>query len=411
MIQEINRNTNLTFELYKTLFNLSNPSSATPLHVYEPVIYFEWLKSNEFFRLGTNMAMPPKFRAIAVKESGLIEYNANSPIELNKSLQTSDWEGICNFLMDWGSLDEESKIMLIKILFALSYYEDSMKWLSNIPTMQEISSSDNKAYLAYQFHFAKFITSRSINTIPKGFIDIVNNASTGSMARVQSLFTIIYINIHYLKKYDDIETLLSELNEGIEAAISTLDSRDTIRLKIRYYSLLSDYYLISNKKFSRDIFSKSKKLINNLPDDNWIDDILKKEALRRLYDQSSMILRKSQDLSEASIFAEKSLEIDPNDSKAHWLLADLYYMQSKFKEAGKLYRRAARLGPIGTARSWFMAGVCHEILGEYEEAIDCHLTAHRLDSSSLSSLEKVNQLSVKLELPFINKWSNNLLHI
>ncbi|MDQ3823154.1 MAG: hypothetical protein M3321_07930, partial [Actinomycetota bacterium] len=59
--------------------------------------------------------------------------------------------------------------------------------------------------------------------------------------------------------------------------------------------------------------------------------------------------------------------------------------QERFAEAGASYLRAARLGPLGTAIGYAMAGEQFERAGEPTVAQDCYVQALRIDAYAISA--------------------------
>jgi tetratricopeptide (TPR) repeat protein len=110
------------------------------------------------------------------------------------------------------------------------------------------------------------------------------------------------------------------------------------------------------------------------------------------------------DLAEERV--RKIVELDPFYSVYRLELGEVLIKQGKFEEACKIYRSAARLGPPGTAIAWFMAGQCHEKLGEIDIACDCYLASVEMDELAISAVERINKLAPNLGNSALVNWSN-----
>jgi len=98
--------------------------------------------------------------------------------------------------------------------------------------------------------------------------------------------------------------------------------------------------------------------------------------------------------------------MEPLESRYHLELGEVLIKQDKLEEAAKVYRSATRLGPPGTPVAWFMAGQCHEKMGELEVASDCYLASLKIEPEAISVLQLLSNLAPRLGNPALINWSN-----
>ena len=82
---------------------------------------------------------------------------------------------------------------------------------------------------------------------------------------------------------------------------------------------------------------------------------------------------------------EEFLALDPYDPKSNIEMAESLLRQDRHREAGDFYLRAARLGPLGTAIAYSMAGECYDRAADCTLAADCFLQSLRVDPYAVSA--------------------------
>jgi tetratricopeptide (TPR) repeat protein len=116
------------------------------------------------------------------------------------------------------------------------------------------------------------------------------------------------------------------------------------------------------------------------------------------------------DIDLAEMRARQVVDRDPFYPKFRLQLGEVLLKQRKIEEAANMYRSAARLGPPGTPIAWFMAGQCHEQLGELELACDCYLASIQMDELAISAVERLNKLASRMGNQVLESWSTMRLN-
>jgi tetratricopeptide (TPR) repeat protein len=118
-------------------------------------------------------------------------------------------------------------------------------------------------------------------------------------------------------------------------------------------------------------------------------------------------------LQDVQLAQERALVLidrEPLYSRHRLRLGEILLKQGKVNEAVNIYHSAARLGPPETPVSWFMAGQCHEKLGELELACDCYLASIDMDELAISAVERLNKLASRLDNQVLVSWSTMRLN-
>jgi tetratricopeptide (TPR) repeat protein len=129
----------------------------------------------------------------------------------------------------------------------------------------------------------------------------------------------------------------------------------------------------------------SEELARAVPTSNPREEFLKAENLHACLESRSKEAFAMDDLALGHRRTEEFLALDPYDPKSNIELAESLLRQDRHREAGDAYLRAARLGPLGTAIAYSMAGECFDRAGERTLAEDCFVQALRVDPYSISA--------------------------
>lgn len=130
---------------------------------------------------------------------------------------------------------------------------------------------------------------------------------------------------------------------------------------------------------------RSEELARAVPATGAWEEFLKAENLHACLESRS---KEAFGLGEPELAhrrTEEFLALDPYDPKSHIEMAESLAKQDRFHDAGDSYLRAARLGPLGTAIAYSMAGECYTRAGEPALAEDCFVQALRIDPYAISA--------------------------
>lgn len=138
----------------------------------------------------------------------------------------------------------------------------------------------------------------------------------------------------------------------------------------------------------------SEELARAVPASGLREEFLKTENLHACLESRSKEAFSFGDVALGVRRTEEFLALDPYDPKSHIELAERLLQQDRHREAGDSYLRAARLGPLGTAIAYSMAGECFDRAGDRALAEDCFVQALRVAPYSISAARGWRRVAV-----------------
>jgi len=87
---------------------------------------------------------------------------------------------------------------------------------------------------------------------------------------------------------------------------------------------------------------------------------------------------------EAEIEFQKTLQIDPSISDAHYYLSSIYFKQSQYDQAIKQCQMALSINPTDV-KSLIILGVCYKQLKLFDQAMDAFLKAISINGQSAAA--------------------------
>jgi hypothetical protein len=90
---------------------------------------------------------PISFRESLIRESGLLQYQLNNPLELANDLKTDRWNVLCNYLIDFQQLKPTTQLKVIHLLSSLCLHHAILEYVPLI-SKTEIAKSETFAKLS-----------------------------------------------------------------------------------------------------------------------------------------------------------------------------------------------------------------------------------------------------------------------
>ena len=177
-------------------------------------------------------------------------------------------------------------------------------------------------------------------------------------------------------------------------------------MSVYYRSVSFVPFLEKDKQKVVEEMSLCESYARNLTCETEVEKVVARECLCLGIESRSKeaIWLKDLDLAEERV--RLIVEIEPLEARYRLELGEVLTKQGKIEEAAKVYRSATRLGPPGTPVAWFMAGQCHEKMGELEVACDCYLASLQIEPEAISVVKHLSNISPRLGNPGLTNWSN-----
>jgi len=357
---------------------------------------------------GVQVNISPLFRESLIKETGMFQYRVDHPLQLAKELRTERWEKLCEYLSNYQELPTLTKVRVMNVLRSLCFHRIVKEY---IPEMAGSVIADNidLARLAWCRTLSSLITHFDDGTFDyiKEIETIANHAPSGSRVKINASLQLV---VEYAKTFGNLaaaEFWCEAVTKEIQNLKSSLnDFEYNLLMSVYYRSVSFIPFLRRDKEKVVEEMSLCESYARNLTSDNELQEVVARENLSLCIESRSKeaIWLKNLDLAEERV--RLIVQMEPLEPRYHLELAEVLTKQGKIEEAAKVYRSATRLGPPGTPVAWFMAGQCHEKMGELEVASDCYLASLQIEPEAISVVEQLSELAPRLGNPALTNWSN-----
>lgn len=380
-----------------------------PLHLYGIEFSYRNLVENLPIPNPVTITHPISFRESLIRESRLFQYQVNNPLQLANELRTERWNTLCNYLTHYQELQPATQLRIMYLLSSLCLHEAVLEYVPEM-SKSEIANNSTLALLALCRAVSNLMLQPNAGTLDnlKEFENIANYA-VNSQVRFNAAIQLVIL---YARTFRNLET--AEFWRSV--AIQELDKLKILHNSFSYKRLTSICYravvfiplLQKDKKAVVREMDLCQSLAESMTFEckNEVEQIAACENLKTVLESRTKEALWLEDIDLAEERAKKIVSMEPLDSSYRLQLGEILIKQRKFEEASKMYRSAARLGPPGTAIAWFMAGQCHEKLGEIDIACDFYLASVQMDDLAISAVEKLNKLAPRLGNSALETWSN-----
>lgn len=394
--------------LNRQYFDLGPLNGGRPHH-YGIEFSYRSLIDNAKLPYSVQVNISPFFRESLVKETGMFQYHVEHPLQLPKELRTERWEKFCEYLSNYQELPTLTKLRVMNLLRSLCFHRVVKQY---IPEMSgsEIADNVELASLAWCRALSSLIThfdDRTFDYIQE-IEAIATHAPSGSKVKINAALQLV---VEYSKIFGDLpasEFWREVVTKEIELLKPSLDEFEYNLLMSIYYRSVSfvPFLRRDKQKVVEEMDLCESYARNLLNGKNELQQVVARENLSLCIESRSKesIWLKDLDLAEERV--RIIVEMEPLEPRYHLELAEVLTKRGKFEEAAKVYRSATRLGPPGTPVAWFMAGQCHEKMGELELASDCYLASLQIEPEAISVVKHLSNLAPRLGNPALVNWSN-----
>ncbi len=392
--------------LNRPYFDLSPYIGGSP-HVYAIELSYQNLIKNPpaIYNLQVNYSF--LFRKSLLKETGLLQYNVDNPLQLPNELRTERWNQLCDYLIHYQDLKPVSKLLVMNLVRSLCLHQTVLEYVPQMSEV-EIASDPNLAGLALCRAISS-VVSNSDYGYPdnlKEIETIATNAPSSSLIRSKASILLLVRYATTLRDLPSAEYWRAIATQAIQNIKPLLND-------FQYNLLMSIYYRAVT--FVPLLHRDKEKVIEEMELCEFYGKslICENEVQQMVANENMNILTESRvkealwlgDLDLAEERARRLVAMEPFDSRYRLELGELLIKVNKIEEAAKIYASATRLGPPGTAVAWFMKGQCYEALGEIEIASDSYLAAIQIDSLAISAVERLAKLAPELGNSALVNWS------
>jgi tetratricopeptide (TPR) repeat protein len=352
---------------------------------------------------------PASFREQLIRETGLFQYPINDPLALPDELRTERWRVLCEHLEHYRELSPATQLKTINLLSSLCFHEAITRYIPAISD-ENIGRDPTFARLAYSLAMSKILCQEDIGTSEnlEDFQRIVQYASKESLVVFGAAVELIVLQATAFQDIAAVAHWREVAKEALHHVEPSLDRFDFKHLTSVFKRAAVFAPLLRGE---RETVVREMDICQSLAEE--LTRECKNESERlSAYDTLITVLESRTkealwlgDIDLAEERSKKMVAMEPLYSRYRLQLGEILLKQNKFEEAAKIYRSATRLGPPGMAIAWFMAGQCHERLGEIDIACDCYLASLQMDELAISAVEKINKLAPRLGNSMLTDWS------
>jgi tetratricopeptide (TPR) repeat protein len=352
---------------------------------------------------------PISFRKSLIRESKLFQYCISNPLQLVPDLRTERWIILCEYLDNYQNLQSNTQLIVVNLLSSLCLHEAVLEYIpAKIDT--DISHHPDLASLAYSRAMSKLMIQPNTGTLEnlKEFENIVVRSLLGSKVRFGSIIQLVALFGKTFRDLESTEYWRAEAAQELDRLKSSVDDFTLKRLTSVYYrAAVFAPILRKNKKIVIQEMDLCESLAEELIHEskNNAEKLVAHENLTTVFESRTKEALWLGDIDLAEERAKKMIKMEPLYSRYYLQLGEVLIKQGKVEEASKIYRSAARLGPPGTPIAWFMAGQCHEKLGDIDIACDCYLASVQMDDLAISAVERIHYLAPQLGNSALANWS------
>lgn len=378
---------NWHYQMYASYFNLGESRSPC-LYARLPTLAYEFAKQGVTPDINWQRLMPPAFRTNLVRESGLTDFAVSHPHDLPRDLRTLAWDELCEWVEGFDSSDLLHQHLTAMVLYRLGFGKLVLELIPERP-VSELKTAEELRHHHLR-DIVQYITSVGAAKVilPQRSFEIAEHASCPLQLRFAiSVFAVVISARETRSTADAIawrntaEQCLAEL-----LANEKYTAYEKMMMESRFYrSVTYVPFLLRDRERLAAEMTRAEELARAMPASTPYEDFLKRENLRACVESRSKEAIGFGDQELAHRRIEEVLAIDPYEPKSHMEMAESLRQRGEDLAAGNSYLRTARLGPIGTAIGYALAGDCFERAGHAVLAEDCFVQALRIDPYAVSA--------------------------
>jgi len=383
---------NWHYQMYAAYFNLGESRSPC-MYARLPLITYEAARSGAGHRIGYQRIMPPAFRGNLIRESGLAEFAVRHPADLPKELWTPAWADLCDRTAELASAgpapaDLERQLQTVQVLFRVGFHRLVLDLVPDRPADRLASPAEVKLQAMRDIvGYTGAVGSRHPGT-PMRAIGLVDHPHCPLHMR---LWLSTWAVVHHgreTKSLDDAVAWRARAQEYLDAVLRGDDHTpfEKTILESRFYRGVSFVpFMRRDHEAVVAELDRAEELARSVPASSPWEEFLKRENLHACLESRSKEAFGLGDIALGQRRTEEFLALDPYDPKSHIEYGESLLREERHLEAAEAYLTAARLGPLGTAIAYAMAGECFERAGEPVLAEDCFVQSLRVDPYAISA--------------------------
>jgi tetratricopeptide (TPR) repeat protein len=378
--------TNWHYQMYGAYFNLG-PSHSPCFYARIPLLAYQFALDGHYPRVDVQRIMPPAFRTNLVRESGLAGFGVSHPAELPAAYRTPAWDQLCAWVADFDRSDLQRQYLTSQVLFRLGFRR---LVLELVPERPVSSLTTPLEFYHYQGRDLVRYAASAGGTVapPRVMFEMTEHPDCPLHLRLTAAVFGVVFSARETKSVEDAIRWRKVAQGHLDAVLASDEFTpfEKAMWESRFYRGVGFVpFMLDKRADLEEDMARAESLARAVPASTPWEEYLKQENLHACLESRSKEAFGLGDVPLGHRYTEEFLSIDPYDPKSHLELAQSLTKQGRYREAGESYLRAARLGPLGTAIGYAMAGECFERAGDPVAAEDCFVQALRVDPYAISA--------------------------
>lgn len=380
-----------TERMFAPLIDLG-PASDGPLHLYRVEFAFDDLVEKPRARPNLQRVLPAAFRTSLLHRVGRNDVDVADPRDVARDRRTPRWQELCDRLDHAERERGEALLGILRILGALGFHALVIRLgerADTAPREQMVA----RRYLVETSRYLRHLDYREPYDISQ-MASVAMAAPQRSSLRANAMLHMVVQSARDARDALAVRHWRGLLHAELQAMEHDLDRFDWLLLMSRFWRAASFLPQILNDRTAVvNEMDECERLARALAPQGRRQEILAKENLYPVLESRAKEALWLGDNETALRRARDVVNLDPLDAKGRIELAEVLAKQGQFALARDQYLDAIRLGPPGIAISYFMAGQCHEKLGDDSEAILCYLSSLEADPGGLAPRRRLEVLA------------------
>ena len=346
------------------------PLSEAPLHTRSIPFAFTQLIEPAAPVMPLQVHPSPALRDAVTFEGRLHQYRIERAADLAADLRTDAWQLMVDLLSRARSLDDETRMRLVHLLGALGLYADIEEVASATATDTVLAAKASFAVLKRQPSAAAW--ERDVSVLATLAQDssaspVVRLAAAGALVVLASRSRPAQIWMARRWRAAGLEQLSRLTPEN--------DWREAIYASAFWRAASYVPYLERDATATADELNEAERLAKLFIGADPAQQLLQQQNLHPLLETRVREAVEFGRFDLATQRAQELVHLDPLDGKVHIRLGDVLYAKNDLPEAARAYETAVHLGAPFAALGSYLAGACHETLGDLDRAREAYQRA------------------------------------
>lgn len=343
-------------------------------------------------------SLNPSFREALTAEVGLPGYAVDDPTLLPTELRTPNWQQLCEYLANFTSLDPATQVKVGRMLNRMCFFRHT-RALIPADIGARAGERPELAFLAWLRAMAgyKLWLEDADPTYSLAEFELLAQTAPPGLARINPRYQMVVQNVKHGADLAATEHWQRLHHAAIEEARDDLDPHDYLMATSRSYRVAA---FIPQMRRDAEGTVRDMDLAEQYAERMDVGTELQRKFAREMqYPVQESRIKEAQWIGDLDLALERAKRHRDDhlvDARTWLHCGQVHVKRDELEEALGCFRECVRLAPPGGEVARFLAGQCHEALGDLNAALDSYLGALRVDPLGISSVDGVQRVAKAL---------------